>query len=227
MELKSQIREGPNGWAAEAHHPRRPSAMRAWVLSRTGSAAALTLSDVPSPEPGPGQVAVRVEAIGINYAEVLSRKGLYGWAPKRPYVPGMEAVGTIETLGLGVSDRQVGERVICGMQYGAYAERLVIPANRPLPAFTNFSLEENAAFAVNFLTAWVALMEMARLRSTDRVGITAAAGGVGTAAVSPSLTFDVSGSGGGVGPGGSSSAPVVTGTGGGLGISDFENSPAM
>ena len=157
--------------------------MRAWVLSRTGSADALTLTDIPSPEPGPGEVAVRVEAIGINYAEVLSRKGLYGWAPKRPYVPGMEAAGTIETMGPGVSDRHVGERVICGMQYGAYAERLVLPANRAFPAFTHFSLEENTAFAVNFLTAWVALMEMGRLRSTDRVGITAAAGGVGTAAV--------------------------------------------
>ena len=157
--------------------------MRAWVLSRTGSADALTLTDIPSPEPGPGEVAVRVEAIGINYAEVLSRKGLYGWAPKRPYVPGMEAGGTIETMGPGVSDRHVGERVICGMQYGAYAERLVLPANRAFPAFTHFSLEENTAFAVNFLTAWVALMEMGRLRSTDRVGITAAAGGVGTAAV--------------------------------------------
>ena len=157
--------------------------MRAWVLRRTGAPHVLKLTDVPSPEPDRGEVAVRTEAIGINYAEVLSRKGLYGWAPKRPYVPGMEAAGTIETLGPGVTDRRVGERVICAMRYGAYAERIVVPASRALPAFEHFSLEENAGYGVNFITAWLALMEMARLRQTDRVGITAAAGGVGTAAV--------------------------------------------
>jgi len=126
---------------------------------------------------------VRVEAIGINFAEVLSRKGLYGWAPKRPYVPGMEAVGRIDAVGGAVVDRRVGQQVICGMQHGAYAERLVVPAKRTWPTFPDFSLEENAAFGVNFLTAWVSLVEMARLRPTDHVGITASAGGVGTAAV--------------------------------------------
>ena len=157
--------------------------MRAWLLRRTGGPDVIRLVDLPAPEPGPGEVAVRVEAIGINYAEVLSRKGLYGWAPKRPYVPGMEATGAIEALGPGVTGRAVGERVICGMQYGAYAERVVVSQRRALPVIEGFSLAENAAYGVNFLTAWVALVEMARLRATDRVGITAAAGGVGTAAV--------------------------------------------
>ena len=157
--------------------------MRAWLLSRAGGPEVLKLVDVPLPEPGPGDVVVRVEAIGINYAEVLSRKGLYGWAPRRPYVPGMEAVGTVERVGAGVLTRAAGERVICGMQHGAYAEYVVLPAERVLLAFDEMTIEENAAFAVNFMTAWVSLVEMARLRSTDRVGITAAAGGVGTAAV--------------------------------------------
>jgi NADPH:quinone reductase-like Zn-dependent oxidoreductase len=157
--------------------------MRAWMLRRTGGPDALELTDVPKPAPGPGEIRVRVEAIGINYAEVLSRKGLYGWAPKRPYVPGMEAVGRVEALGAEVEGRSVGERVLCGMQHGAYAEQVVVPERRALPAPEDFSLEESAAFAVNFLTAWVSLVEMARLRSTDRVAITAAAGGVGTAAV--------------------------------------------
>jgi NADPH2:quinone reductase len=95
----------------------------------------------------------------------------------------MEATGTISALGEGVEGRAIGERVLCGTQHGAYAERLVVPANRALPAIEGFTVEENAAFGVNFMTAWVALTEMARLRPTDRVGITAAAGGVGTAAV--------------------------------------------
>ncbi|HSH76759.1 MAG TPA: zinc-binding dehydrogenase [Longimicrobiales bacterium] len=157
--------------------------MRAWLLRRTGAPSVLRLTEAPDPAPAAGQVSVRVEAIGINYAEVLSRKGLYGWAPKRPYIPGMEAVGVVEALGPGATRRRIGERVICGMQYGAYAESVVVDEARALPALEGFSLEENAAYAVNFMTAWVGLVEMARLRATDRVGITAAAGGVGTAAV--------------------------------------------
>jgi NADPH2:quinone reductase len=149
----------------------------------------LSLEDVPDVTPGPGEVRIRVEAIGINYAEVLSRKGLYGWAPKRPYVPGMEVAGVIDAVGEGVTARSVGQRVMCGMKHGGYAERVVVGANRALPAFDEWSIEENAAYGVNFMTAWVALMEMARLRPGDRVAITAAAGGVGTAAVQIAAAF--------------------------------------
>jgi len=132
---------------------------------------------------------VEVEAVGINYAEVLSRRGLYGWAPRLPYVIGMEACGLIAEVGAGVEERRVGERVIVGAQSGCYAERIVVPAAQALPVLPGYSLEENAAFAVNYLTAWVSLMEMARLRPTDRVLITAAAGGVGTAAVQLAKAF--------------------------------------
>lgn len=157
--------------------------MKAIVLDRHGGPEVLRVREVPDPMPGAGQVRVRVEAIGINYAEVLSRKGLYGWAPAMPYTPGMEATGTIDALGPGVEGRAIGERVIVGAQYGAYAERMVVAERQALPAVPGFSVDENAAIAVNYLTAWVALMEMARLRPTDRVLVTAAAGGVGTAAV--------------------------------------------
>jgi NADPH:quinone reductase-like Zn-dependent oxidoreductase len=163
--------------------------MKAIVLERHGGAEVLRVREVPVPLPGTGQVRVRVEAIGVNYAEVLSRKGLYGWAPALPYTPGMEAAGTIDALGAGVEGRAVGERVIVGAQYGAYAEKVVVPERQALPAVPAFSTEENAAIAVNYLTAWVALMEMARLRPTDRVLVTAAAGGVGTAAVQIATRF--------------------------------------
>ena len=132
---------------------------------------------------------MRVEAIGVNYAEVLSRKGLYGWAPPMPYTPGMEATGTIDLLGPGVERPMIGDQVIVGAQHGAYAEKIVVPARQALPAIVGFSTEENAAIAVNYLTAWVALMEVARLRPTDRVLVTAAGGGVGTAAVQIATRF--------------------------------------
>jgi len=162
--------------------------MRVWQLARTGGPDVLRLVDAPDPVAGPGELVVRVEAIGINYAEVLSRKGLYSWAPRRPYVPGMEAAGTVESVGPGV-ERRLGEDVLCGMQHGAYAERVVVPSGRAMTAPAGYSLDERAAFAVNFMTAWVALMEMARLRPDDHVAITAAGGGVGTAAVQIASSF--------------------------------------
>jgi len=163
--------------------------MRAVELRRHGAPEVLRVIEAPDPSPGPGQVGVRVEAIGLNYAEVLSRKGLYGWAPPLPYVPGMEACGRIESVGDGVAPERVGEQVVVGAQFGCYAERVVVQAPQALPALPHYSLEENAAFAVNFMTAWVSLMEMARLRPTDRVLVTAAAGGVGTAAVKIAKAF--------------------------------------
>lgn len=163
--------------------------MKAVMLARHGGPEVLRVSDVPEPVPGAGQVRVRLEAIGINYAEVLSRKGLYGWAPRLPYTPGMEGTGTIDAIGPGVIGRAVGERVIVGAQFGAYAEQIVVPATQALPAMPGYSTDENAAFAVNYLTAWVALVELARLRPDDRVLVTAAAGGVGTAAVQLATRF--------------------------------------
>lgn len=156
--------------------------MRAYLLDRTGPPDVLRLVERPDPTPGPGEVRVRVEAVGINYAEVLSRKGLYGWAPKRPYIPGMEAAGTIDAVGEGV-ERQEGELVVVGMQHGAYATAVVVRQAAALPAIDGFSIEENAAFSVNFATAWIGLVEMGRLRPGDRVMISPAGGGVGTAAV--------------------------------------------
>ena len=105
----------------------------------------LRLVEVPDPVPGLGEVSIRVGAVGINYAEVLSRKGLYGWAPKRPYVPGMEIAGTIDAVGDGVDPARVGTSVLCGMKFGGYAERVVVGAERALPAMDGYSLEENAA----------------------------------------------------------------------------------
>jgi len=156
--------------------------MRAVHLSRHGGVDVLRPMMVPRPEPQAGQVRVRVHHIGINYAEVLSRRGEYGWAPRLPYVPGMEAYGRIDAVG-PQSARQVGEAVVVGAQHGCYAESVVVPERQALPALAGFSADENAAFPVNYITAWVALFELARLRPGDRVLVQAAAGGVGTAAV--------------------------------------------
>jgi NADPH2:quinone reductase len=166
--------------------------MKAFLLTRTGPPSVLEPREVPEPVPRSGQVRVRIQAIGVNYAEVLSRRGLYGWAPPRPYVPGMEAFGTIDALGPEVAGRRPGEPVIVGAQHGCYAEAVCVPEAQAVPAIEGFSPEENAAVIVNSLTAWVALVEMARLRASDTVLVQAAAGGVGTAAVQIAGAFGCS-----------------------------------
>lgn len=156
--------------------------MLAYPLKKHGGNGVLKIKQVDEPEPSDSEVKVKISHIGINYAEILSRRGQYRWAPKKPYIPGMEAYGTIEAVGPGVN-RRVGEEVIVGAQYGAYAEKIVLPAYLAFPKLPDFSDAEQAAFLVNYMTAWVALVKQARMIPEDRVLVTAAAGGVGTAAV--------------------------------------------
>ena len=157
--------------------------MKAYLLRRHGKPTVLQPTDVPVPDLTHEQVRVKIECIGLNYAEIMARKGFYGWAPQMPYTLGMEAYGTIEAIGDSVSARAIGDRVIIGTQYGCYAEKFVGHWQATAPAIKQFTPEENAAFFVNFSTAWVGLFEMAKLRAGESVLIQAAGGGVGTAAV--------------------------------------------
>ena len=163
--------------------------MKSYILKKYGNPDVLKIANCPEPVPGSEEIRVKIEKIGLNYAEVQSRKGLYGWAPKLPYTLGMEAFGYVDMIGESVNSRKVGERVIVGCQYGTYAEKIVIPVRQALSPIISFSDDENSAFAVNYLTAWVALMKVARLKSNDTVLVHAAAGGVGTAAVQIAKNF--------------------------------------
>ncbi len=157
--------------------------MKAIVLSKTGGPEILVPIEVKEPKPGKAEVRIKIDYAGINYAEILSRKGLYGWALKRPYILGMEASGTIDEVGSGVSNLKVGQKVMVGTKCGTYAEKIVVPGDRAVPVLDNYSMEESASFLVNYMTAWVCLVKMAKISPEDSVLITAAAGGVGTAAV--------------------------------------------
>lgn len=157
--------------------------MKAIVLKKTGGPDVLSVTEVNDPRPGRGDVLVSVSFAGINYAEILSRKGLYGWAPKRPYILGMECAGVIEAVGEGVSQSRIGERVMAGAKHGCYAEKIAVPEANAVPVPGGYSTEEGAAFLVNYMTAWVSLFKMARLLAGEKLLVAAAAGGVGTAAV--------------------------------------------
>jgi NADPH:quinone reductase len=153
---------------------------RAWFVDRYGGPERLVLRERPDPEPGPGEVLVRVAAIGLNFADLFVRAGVYPRTPKPPFVPGMEVAGAVERVGEGVTELAPGDRVVAVPLFGGHAEKVVCPASRVFRLPEDANLSEAAAVAVAFLTAHHALTE-AHVRADERVVVTAAAGGVGTA----------------------------------------------
>ena len=156
--------------------------MKAVVLTGTGGYDVLQAQERPDPPVGPGEVRIAVKAAGINFADTLARVGLYPDAPKTPCVLGYEVAGEVETVGEGVEEHKVGDRVVAGTRFGGQAELVTVPAEQALPLPDALSFEQGAAFPVNYGTAYAALILMGSLRAGDRVLIHAAAGGVGISA---------------------------------------------
>jgi NADPH:quinone reductase-like Zn-dependent oxidoreductase len=156
--------------------------MRAVVLTGTGGPEVLQVQERPDPAVGPGQVRIAVRAAGINFADTMARVGLYPDAPKPPCVLGYEVAGEVETVGEGVDDFEVGDRVIAGTRFGGHVELISVDAAQVLPLPDRLSFEQGAAFPVNYGTAYAALVLMGGIREGDRVLIHAAAGGVGISA---------------------------------------------
>ncbi|SEK53665.1 quinone oxidoreductase family protein [Haloferax larsenii] len=156
--------------------------MKSIVVTEYGRSDTLDVRETETPEPGPGEVRIAVEAAGINFADIMQRRGHYRDGPTPPYTPGLEAAGTIDAVGEGV-EREVGERVVAMTGTGAYAEYVTAPANALFDVPESISFAEAAGFPVQFLTAHNCLHEWGGLEDGERVLIHAAAGGVGTAAV--------------------------------------------
>src|SRR6476646_5388254 len=148
--------------------------MKAVVLTGTGGPEVLQVQERPDPPVGPGQVRIAVKAAGINFADTLARVGLYPDAPKTPCVLGYEVAGEVESLGDGVADLKVGDRVLAGTRFGGQAELATVDADQAQPLPERLSFEQGAAFPVNYGTAHVALVVMGSLREGDRVLIHAA-----------------------------------------------------
>ena len=146
--------------------------MRAAVLHETGKP--LAVEDVPEPEASEGQSIVDVRAAGINFADVLIRNGMYPQPPELPTILGNEVAGDVD-----------GRRVVAFARLtgGGYAERVTVEDEWvfDLPASAGYA--EGAAFLTTYLTAWIPLMRQARIHRDSNVLVTAAAGGVGTAAI--------------------------------------------
>jgi NADPH:quinone reductase-like Zn-dependent oxidoreductase len=156
--------------------------MKALVLTGSGGPDVLKVEERPDPEVGPGEVRIAVRAAGLNFADTMARLGLYPDAPKTPCVLGYEVAGEVESVGDGVADFAVGDRVMAGTRFGGQAELVSVSADQVLPLPERLGFEQGAAVPVNYGTAFAALVLMGGMREGDRVLIHAAAGGVGIAA---------------------------------------------
>jgi len=143
----------------------------------------LIVREAPDPVPGPGQVRVRVDAAGVNFADVMMRLGIYPDAPPLPAVPGYEVAGAIDAVGEGVPEERAGEPVIAFCRFGGYADTVCIPQEAAFRRPAGVNAATGAALPVNYLTAWQMLAVMAGVKAGDLVLVHGAAGGVGLAAL--------------------------------------------
>lgn len=157
--------------------------MRQVWITRAGEPEVMQVMEAPLPHPLPGQVRVRVAAAGVNFADIMGRLGIYPDAPRPPYIPGYEVAGTIDQVGEGVDPALAGQDVLALTKFGGYSDAVCVPAVAAIPRPAGMAVEQAAGFGLPYLTAYIALVELARVRPGDGVLIHAAAGGVGLAAV--------------------------------------------
>jgi NADPH2:quinone reductase len=157
--------------------------MKAICIHTFGEPEVMQLEEVPDPQPGPGQVVVRVHAVGVNPVETYIRSGIYP-KPPTPYTPGNDGAGVITAIGPEVKGVAVGDRVyIAGSSSGTYAELSVCSAKRVYPLPEPASFAQGAAINVPYGTAYHALFQRAHGIADESVLVHGASGGVGIAAV--------------------------------------------
>jgi NADPH2:quinone reductase len=161
--------------------------VRAWQVHQFGELRdVLRLSDeVPDPEPGPGQIFVRVLAAPANFPDILMCQGGYQIKPPLPFTPGVELCGEVVALGPGVTGLAPGDRVVgmAALPAGAFGEVAIMDAASAYPAPEKLDDAEAAAFFISYQTGWFGLHRRARLAPGETLLVHAAAGGVGSAAV--------------------------------------------
>ncbi len=157
--------------------------MRAMVATAWGEPRDMQLIDLPDPEPGPGQVAIDVRAIGCNFFDILMVQGKYQVRPPLPFSPGGEIAGVVRAVGPDVKELAKGDRVFAMLAWGGYASVALAPAATVVRMPDSMSFEHGAAFGVVYQTSYFGLVYRADLRPGEVLLVHAAAGGVGLAAV--------------------------------------------
>lgn len=157
--------------------------MKQVFITKTGGCEVLKVLEREAPAPKRGEVLIRVKAAGINFADLMARKGIYPDAPKPPCVVGYEVCGTIEAVGEGVDSSNVGREVIALTRFGGYSEKVSVPSSQAFAQPRRLSSTEAAALPVAYLTAYQAVVVMGSLQAGEAILIHNAGGGVGLAAL--------------------------------------------
>jgi NADPH:quinone reductase len=157
--------------------------MKAVQCVEWGEPDRLVLSEVPLPEPGDGEVRIRVEAAGVNFPDALIVQKKYQVQPPLPFTPGAEVAGTVDAVGAGVRHLKAGDRVGAFVGLGGFAQYVCAPlaATAPLPPAV--TTEAAAAFTLTYATSYHALFDRGQLKSGESLVVLGAGGGVGLAAV--------------------------------------------
>ncbi len=157
--------------------------MTAIEIAEPGGPEVLRPVERPRPEPGHGEVLVRVAAAGVNRPDVLQRKGGYPPPPGAPDIPGLEIAGTVAALGAGVSEWKEGDALCALVAGGGYAEYCTAPAAQCLPVPAGFDMVKAAALPETFFTVWTNVFQRARLVGGERFLVHGGSSGIGTTAI--------------------------------------------
>ena len=160
-----------------------PSEMDAIEIAHSGGPEVLRLVKRPTPQPGPGEILVRVRAAGLNRGDVMQRRGLYPPPPGTTDIPGLEVAGEIVGLGEGVAGWAPGDEVCALLAGGGYAEYAAVPVGQCLRVPRGMAMTEAAALPETLFTCWTTLIDDGRLQSGDTLLVHGGASGIGTTAI--------------------------------------------
>ncbi len=164
--------------------------MKQIVITKYGDPDVLKIQERKDPQPSAEEVLIKVKAIGVNFADILARKGLYPDAPKPPCVVGYEVSGTVESAGPGVDASIVGQSAVALTRFNGYSDRVCVPEKAVFTIPESLDFEHAAAIPLNYLTAYQLLYVMGGLKKGESVLIHNAGGGVGLAALDISLHLE-------------------------------------
>lgn len=157
--------------------------MKALLSRRPGPPETLEYADAPDPTAGEGEIVIAVKAAGVNYPDVLIVEDKYQFKPERPFSPGGEVAGVVDSVGPGVTHLKPGQRVLGSIGWGGFAEKVKAQAQRVLPIPDAMPFDEASAFVLTYGTSYYALKDRARLQAGETLLVLGAAGGVGVAAI--------------------------------------------
>jgi synaptic vesicle membrane protein VAT-1 len=143
--------------------------MRQIWISKAGPPEVLVVKEALDPHPAAGELRIRVEASGVNFADIMGRLGLYPDLPRTPVVPGYEVAGRVDAVGAAVDASWVGQDVFASTRFGGYADVVCVPQAQVFPRPSNMSAQEGASIPLNYLSAWQPIFVMGGLKAGETV----------------------------------------------------------